>query len=173
MTTMSKGAFTTIALLAVSIGLASAEEAWKAVVLKASSVQAGPDGSVSVTLSSGRNVTFTAEEWSQPWSKGVDSALADQNTKEAADDGHAPPSDSSARPTIRSNCAAKWSDDFKMQKYCQDKQFEALAQLRARNMSAGAYATIRRQCSEKWESDYKMRDYCEKKQVEAYQELNR
>jgi Cys-tRNA synthase (O-phospho-L-seryl-tRNA:Cys-tRNA synthase) len=60
-----------------------------------------------------------------------------------------------------------------MQKYCQDKQFEALANLRARNMAGGAYATIRKKCTDEWGADYKMRDYCEENQVEAYRELNR
>ncbi|MFP6591224.1 MAG: hypothetical protein VCE12_11960, partial [Candidatus Latescibacterota bacterium] len=69
-------------------------------------------------------------------------------------------------------CAEEWGDDFKMQKCCQDKQFEALADLRSRTMANGPYAAIRKNCSEQWGTDYKMRDYCEKKQVEALRELN-
>ena len=51
--------------------------------------------------------------------------------EESAITGHRPPSDDAARPIIRSKCSAEWVDDFEMQKYCQDKQFEALANLRA------------------------------------------
>jgi hypothetical protein len=161
-----------VAAVISSSSLTAQEDDWQAVVLMASSV-AQADGSVSVTLFSGRTVNFSSEEWSASWSEGVDKALAAQRDKEHESIGYQPPSDAAARPGIRAKCTADWTDDFKMQKYCQDKQFEALRVLRGRVMMQGALATIRKKCSEDWSDDYKMRDYCEKKQVEALRELQR
>jgi len=108
--------------------------------------------------------------WSSEWSDALNSAIENKEKTAAAQSSSEPPSDEDATPLIRARCASKWSGDYSMQKYCQDKQFEALRKLRSRRMQ-GALAEIRTSCAEKWGDDYSMRDYCEEKQLKALREL--
>ena len=81
------------------------------------------------------------------------------------------PSDDGAESMIRSKCADDWPSDFRMQKHCQDQQFEGLRELNARNIAGGFLPTIRAKCAEQWADDFRMRNYCEKQQVKALREL--
>jgi hypothetical protein len=70
--------------------------------------------------------------------------------------------------TVTEKCAKDWPDDFRMRKYCQDKQHEALAALQGRTMDDSAdHLTIRKKCATDWPDDYQMRDYCEIQQLKA------
>ncbi len=83
-----------------------------------------------------------------------------------------PPSDADAAAIISAKCASEWPDDFRMQKYCKDQQYEGLRALRTRQMT-GVLAKIRSKCASDWPDDFRMRDYCEKQQLKAFRELNR
>ncbi len=81
--------------------------------------------------------------------------------------------------TVKTNCAAKWPDDYKMQKHCREEQFDALdsiAQYSEQYPSDTEESKILNRCLGKWgttpgKEDYKMAMHCTKEQLEAYQEL--
>ena len=82
---------------------------------------------------------------------------------------------SNASRVIRQYCAKKWGNDFRMQKYCIEKQKEALLDLKKgkpQDIPAEVFGTIRSKCESKWGNDYRMRRYCEKKQMSAWRTLN-
>ncbi len=77
-----------------------------------------------------------------------------------------------AETVIRSKCIEEWPNDFRMQAYCEKKQYEALQKLqKAPAASPQAASIIREKCASEWPSDFRMRAYCEQKQVEALREL--
>jgi hypothetical protein len=161
-----------LVILVAAVSFAQDEQNWEAVVLKATSIQ-DANGGILMTLVSGQQIQIDKADRSESWSTGVNDAIEQARAKESAAAGSAPPSDDAARPGIRAACSEKWGSDYKMQKYCQDKQFDALSVLRRRDMRGGTLSEVRANCADKWGTDYKMRDYCEKKQVEALRELNR
>jgi len=87
--------------------------------------------------------------------------------------------ETSLERNVKENCAAKWSEDYKMQKHCREKQFNALDSMRVHlnKFPEGTEENnILNRCMGKWgitpgEEDYNMVMYCTKKQLEAYQEL--
>jgi len=159
-----------LALILLLIGFGYPQE-WKAVVLKAKTVEAGRSGQLTIKLISGDTLNVPETDWSESWSEAVDDALKKQELERSARATAEPPSDETAAAMIRARCAAKWPDDYSMRKYCEDQQYEALRALRARKME-GALSKIRAQCAKKWSEDYTMRDYCEKQQLEALRALN-
>jgi len=144
---------------------------WKAVVLKAGSFKDDGSGSLIIKLASGTTIRVPKADWSSQWSEAVDEAVRKQELEKAAGSSAEPPSDAAAAPMIRSHCAKKWPDDFRMRKYCGDQQNEGLRALRTRRMT-GVLAKIRSKCASEWPDDFRMRDYCEKQQIEALRKLN-
>jgi hypothetical protein len=79
---------------------------------------------------------------------------------------------------IKKNCAEKWETDYRMQKYCQKKQYEAADKI---NSLAKKYpdgteeSNIIYRCGEKWRwgdtFNFTMVLYCSKKQIEAYHQV--
>ncbi|MCK5536071.1 MAG: hypothetical protein KAI79_04545 [Bacteroidales bacterium] len=67
---------------------------------------------------------------------------------------------------IMSNCEGKWGTDYRMVKYCVDKQTKAFREID--NVPNGI---IKQQCEEKWGVDYRMVKYCVDKQTEAKRSL--
>lgn len=67
---------------------------------------------------------------------------------------------------IMSNCRKKWDKDYRMIKYCVDKQ--TAAYYRVNNFPND---TILRDCKRKWNKDYRMIKYCYEKQSKAKQAL--
>ena len=63
---------------------------------------------------------------------------------------------------IMSNCRKKWNTNYKMIKYCVDKQTEA-----HRSISYLPENIIMTDCRVKWGANYKMIKYCYDKQAEA------
>jgi len=51
-----------------------------------------------------------------------------------------------------------WPNDFEMQAYCENNQYDAVRTLDATSTSA----SVRSQCASEWPRDYEMRVYCEK-----------
>ena len=158
-------------LMALMNKSALAEE-WKAVVLKAESFRSDRAGGVVIQLESGRTLNLTGEDWSSNWSKAIEDARAKHRVESAARSSAEPPSDSVANAMISSHCTGEWPDDFRMRKYCQDKQEEGLEALRSRQLS-GSLAVVRNKCADEWSGDFRMRDYCEKRQLKALRELNK
>jgi hypothetical protein len=86
------------------------------------------------------------------------------------------------RASIVSHCTKKWGTDFKMRKYCQDRDTEALGKLGARKplpgMSENDFNVIRARCVGKWapspeqDAQWNMVDYCENQQHEAFSKIN-
>ena len=73
----------------------------------------------------------------------------------------------------KQRCAADWSDDFSMQKYCLDEQREAFASLQKiiPNLNddlSRSYA----KCTSDWSDDFSTRLYCIEEQEGAYDSLN-
>ena len=95
-------------------------------------------------------------------------ALAGENAASVS----APPSKESAQPIIEAKCRAEWADDFRMQKYCQDKQHDGLRELQSREMAGSPLSGIRNKCTEDWAEDFRMRAYCEEKQLSALRALS-
>jgi hypothetical protein len=144
---------------------------WKPVVLKASSVSDDGSGNIVIQLSSGKTITVPKTDLSNEWSAAVGEALVNQQRAKEAISSAEPPSDQQAASLIRGKCAQDWPDDYKMRKYCEDKQYQALRVLRSRSMVGEPLAGIRTKCAAEWPDDFSMRDYCEEKQIEALREL--
>ncbi len=80
----------------------------------------------------------------------------------------------------RTSCTNKWPTDFRMQKYCLDKQKTSIQEL-AELFDQYSQGTVERdiviRCRDKWAAepgteDYKMVLYCTNQQMEAYQALD-
>ncbi len=161
-----------VVILAIELlaTLAVAED-WKPFVLKVKSYQ-DAGGTIRIQLLSGKTIEVTKEDWSSEWSEIVTAAQQNREKEKAARSSAEPPDDSVAAPLIRSKCLTEWKDDFRMRKYCEDQQQEALEALRARQLT-GPLAKIRSNCAKEWRDDFRMRDYCEKQQLEALRGLSR
>lgn len=68
---------------------------------------------------------------------------------------------------IMSDCQRKWGTDYKMVKYCANKQTEA-----HNSLSGLSDNVITRNCRSKWGTDYSMVKYCVDKQYNAYQNIS-
>lgn len=77
------------------------------------------------------------------------------------------PQSGSATPIIRAKCAKDFPDDFSTQKYCVDKQTEAVGKLQVRTMSGTDERTIRTKCEKDFPDDFSTRNYCEEQQLKA------
>lgn len=81
---------------------------------------------------------------------------------------------SDADQTIEQKCTEDWPNDFRMRKYCQDQQREAVKVLdrgQPASISHEAFIVIRGKCTDDWPRDFKMRAYCETQQFESYRAL--
>ena len=74
---------------------------------------------------------------------------------------------------IRAKCAKQWPEDFRMQKFCGDRQIEALGKVANRSMDTSSGQVIRRKCLREWPGDFRMRNYCEEQQLKALAALSR
>jgi hypothetical protein len=76
---------------------------------------------------------------------------------------------------IERKCQSEWPGDYKMQKYCQDRQYEAYRSLTSGASQSGVPASVEqsiiRKCQSEWPGDYRMQKYCQDKQYEAYRSL--
>lgn len=160
------------AMLITLLAFPARSEDWQPIVLVARSIEHTASGGLKIHLASGGDILLAKEDWSPEWSDAVGRTLVQQEAERAARADSEPPVDALALPIIRSKCASEWPDDFRMQKYCQDQQFEGLRALRSRVM-AGPLAPIRSKCAQEWLDDFRMRDYCETQQLEALRQLNR
>lgn len=68
--------------------------------------------------------------------------------------------------TIKSNCIKKWDKDYRMIKYCYEKQVESYG-----IVSNFSPSGILSECKRKWGDDYRMIKYCYEKQTKAKREL--
>jgi len=145
---------------------------WRPVVLKAITRTPTENGRLVIQLLSGDTISVVESDWSQAWSDGVEQAIENQVAQQAVQSSSEPPPEAQAAATIRSKCANKWPNDFRMQQYCREQQTEAFYTLRSRRMT-GTLARIREECARKWPDDFRMRNYCEEQQIEAYRNLQR
>lgn len=76
----------------------------------------------------------------------------------------------STKNTISDRCSNKWGTDYRMVKYCVDKQQTALRNLNRRGNSL--HSEIGRHCTNKWSSNYSMVKYCIDKQQTALRTIN-
>jgi glutathione peroxidase-family protein len=88
-----------------------------------------------------------------------------------------------AKTLIKRRCAAKWGDDFRMQKYCRANETEAMGAIYDYYTGHGldmeepfdARERILIACADKWTDDHglqwRMVDYCNRKQVEAWESM--
>lgn len=74
---------------------------------------------------------------------------------------------SDSKTVIQQRCAADWPGDFRMRKYCEDKQNKSLQRLRVRTMESDDQRTIRTKCRSEWPDEYSMQNYCEETQLKA------
>lgn len=89
-----------------------------------------------------------------------------------------------ATDKINARCAAKWGDDYGMQKFCRDKQTTAIRwcsgwykeHVKDKPKTAPRVKIFNR-CGSKWTDkygpDWPMVKYCVEKQEKAYRELSR
>lgn len=68
--------------------------------------------------------------------------------------------------TIKSDCERKWKTDYRMIKYCVNKQVEA-----ANYLVDFEDEEILSSCRRKWQNDFRMAKYCADKQLEAKRSL--
>lgn len=69
-------------------------------------------------------------------------------------------------------CAAKWSDDFSMQKYCIDKQRSAFAKLQPLILTLNEdLSKSNDKCTSDWRDDFSMQLFCIKKKAKSYENL--
>ncbi|RVD64210.1 hypothetical protein [Mesorhizobium sp. M7A.F.Ca.ET.027.03.2.1] len=78
---------------------------------------------------------------------------------------------------IRTNCAAEWQGDYRMQEYCINQQTEALQAMKpVADSATPVEREILGKCANEWRKpvgfDYRMVKYCYEKQIEAYRRLN-
>ena len=126
---------------------------------------------VQVVLASGITIVVSKDDVNDTWTKAVEKALADQETRRGTTATSVPPSDENARPVIEAKCRQDWPDDFKMRKYCQGQQYTGLRALRSRQMTGSTLSVIRDKCAGDWPDDFKMREYCEQQQLKALRSL--
>lgn len=69
---------------------------------------------------------------------------------------------------VLKNCEKKWGDNYRMVKYCIEKQLKAKEAILAYPKD-----NIRKSCEKKWGDDFSMVEYCIKKQSEAKQAIYR
>jgi hypothetical protein len=117
------------------------------------------------------NLTFPLRGVATAWVEDIDydvmrSGFAAYHTKDSADRNLVgdPAIDEDA---ISPKCAKDWPDDFVMRDYCEKRQHEAVAKIRARSMTSNDERTIRTKCGRDWPDDFVMRDYCEVQQLKA------
>lgn len=75
---------------------------------------------------------------------------------------------------IKSHCSEKWGTDYRMIKYCQNKNFDALEKIQEKLDEYGngsEEVNIINRCWEKWYPQTRMINYCANKQIEAYKSL--
>jgi len=142
---------------------------WRPVVLKAITRTPTENGRLVIQLLSGDTISVVESDWSQAWSDGVEQAIENQVAQQAVQSSSEPPPEAQAAATIRSKCANKWPNDFRMQQYCREQQTEAFYTLRSRRMT-GTLARIREECARKWPDDFRMRNYCEEQRYVKFAE---
>lgn len=140
------------------------------VVLNVQSYERDGDA-IRVVLKSGDTIVVRRADFNDAFTKAIEKSLADQEAERIAKARSSPPSDAAARPLIETKCREEWGDDFKMQKYCQDQQYEGLRTLRSRQMAGSTLSSVRDKCAGEWNGDFKMREYCEQQQLKALEEL--
>ncbi len=82
---------------------------------------------------------------------------------------------SDANEIIKEHCIKEWPDDYKMQKYCIEKQIEALEEIKKDpppEIPTDVFQSIREKSKTKWPNDFVMQHHAEKEQIEAYLKLN-
>ncbi len=79
---------------------------------------------------------------------------------------------------IKADCAAKWTSDYNMQKYCIGQQKESARDVNAlmeKYKKGTEERKIIKRCAKKWKSengyDFGMVMYCSRQQIQAYNEL--
>ena len=69
-------------------------------------------------------------------------------------------------------CAAEWSDDFAMQKYCIDEQRSAFAMLQKLIPTLNEdLSKSNDKCTSDWRDDFSMQFYCIQEQAKSYENL--
>jgi len=71
--------------------------------------------------------------------------------------------------SISARCTNKWGTDYRMVKYCVNKQQSALSKLQQGNVNTPPEISGR--CAKKWGADYRMVKYCVDKQQSALNDL--
>ena len=72
----------------------------------------------------------------------------------------------------RQRCAANWSDDFSMQKFCIDNQRKAFAELQAIIPRLNEdLSKTNDKCASDWRVDFTMQLYCIQEQAKSYENL--
>jgi len=77
---------------------------------------------------------------------------------------------------IKTNCYEKWPNNYRMQKYCTDREIAALKKLKngcPSDIPGSVFNKIRNNCVREWPDNYRMRVYCEKQELKAWRQLNR
>lgn len=75
----------------------------------------------------------------------------------------------------KSKCSEEYPSDYRMQKYCFDKQNEGTEKLSrglSQKIDLSILRVIRGKCADEWPRDFSMRAYCEQKQYDGYRSLN-
>jgi len=85
-----------------------------------------------------------------------------------------------AQRAVRAKCERDWSDDFVMQKFCIEQQYQAAKAFEALGKMHAAGTAERRileRCFRQWvgsafeKADFVMAEFCFDQQLEAYREL--
>ena len=79
---------------------------------------------------------------------------------------------------VETFCEKEWPDDFRMQEYCQERQFDGvkkvLAYVERYQQSGNVVGTaILKNCDREWPEDFAMRAYCIERQEEAAERLGK
>jgi hypothetical protein len=158
-----------VCLLTVSVG----QTPQSSLVLRVKARQTMPDGSVGLTLQSGRQITVSLADVDEQMTQTVNSTATSAPAQTATASATALPPIASAAGVIRAKCTKDWPDDFQMRAFCEKQQTAALTTLHQRTMTSPDQLTIRNTCARDWHDDFQIRSVCEEKQLEALKKIGR
>lgn len=84
----------------------------------------------------------------------------------------------SVQEQIKAHCKDKWGSDYRMQKYCIDRQSESarwIGSFLEKHKESSEERNIANRCFSKWKEgdrfDFRMVKYCTDRQIEAYRQI--
>lgn len=157
---------------ALDIGLSCNTQSGTLLVVKVEKLDELNGERYLVKMANGDTVSIAKENIDDMMTQVANKVKEDRAGQQSSSEVESAPASTNYDSIIRAHCKGEWPNDFKMQKFCIDRQEAGLQELSSRSMR-GELSVIRTKCSEEWPDDFKMRNFCEEQQLKAYKELNR